>query len=724
MTRRTLLFVALAFLHVAPIWSVRYLPTGDGPTHIYNAWVLHGLISGDAPAHIRNAYKVDWRPHPNWSGHALMALAIAFVPPLIAEKLLVTLAIALMLAGTWLLATSVDRRNDVYAFLAFPFLWTQTLVAGYYNFTLGVGLYLIILAIWWRRGPMILLAALLVLCYFTHPMATLLACGSMVLLSLLTRRFRDLLALIPVIPLLAMFGSTAESNTGATPQLHITWDAARILAKIDILFAFDDRIRPVAIVLALLYLGLILFTLTRERRREADAIAILALALITMMFWIPAAQGTRDLFTGRMPPFLFLILPAWFTPRIAERWRTTLLAVLSLLAIANAAIAFERIRHFGREMEALVRTFDSIERGTTLLPLFFERPHSHSFVNVFAHFMSYVALDRQLVDHSNYEPSTNVFPITYRAPALGSHVIDTAPGSIDLAQAIAHADYVATHRLPDDASNRATLRTLYRLIKDSGDFQIYRRQSSLIGPYELVLLPLLGTPGNTRWVIDQTLHNRDSRPMRIVLRNCPNDLWCDRELAPGEVVRIATTQQRFAFLDVPKGRDHLLGITTIARRVDIARPETSITTPAAHQRDFSRGGAQIRSIDTRGGMKLGLRVYVFGERATHDIVLRVRSSSGGTLVAERRFSVDNLGMYEDGELRAHTAGVTLPPFIDVELSAARDANVWAFATMTDERDRTIVLRSRPHAARSGDSSAGDRRDPDRGDVHDVLGDRR
>lgn len=189
MHRRTLpLFIVLAILHVAPVWSVRYLPLGDGPTHVYNAWVLHGLIAGDAPPRIAEAYRVDWRPHPNWTGHVLMALAMAVVPPLIAEKLLVTLIIALMLAGAWLLATAVDPRNDVYAFLAFPFTWAQTLVAGYYNFSLSVALYLIILAIWWRRGSVLLLAALLIVCNFTHPMAAGLACGSIVLLSLLTRR--------------------------------------------------------------------------------------------------------------------------------------------------------------------------------------------------------------------------------------------------------------------------------------------------------------------------------------------------------------------------------------------------------------------------------------------------------------------------------------------------------------------------------------------------------
>ena len=86
-------------------------------------------------------------------------------------------------------------------------------------------------------------------------MAALLACGSIVLLSLLTRRFKHLLAIVPVIVLLAIFGSTAESNIGAPLQLQIDWNAAGILARIDTLFVFDDRIRPIAIALALIYLG-------------------------------------------------------------------------------------------------------------------------------------------------------------------------------------------------------------------------------------------------------------------------------------------------------------------------------------------------------------------------------------------------------------------------------------------------------------------------------------
>lgn len=682
-------FIVLALLHLAPLCSVRYLPTGDGPTHIYNAWVLHELVTGDAPPNLARAYRIDWKPHPNWTGHALLALAMSLVPPLVAEKLLVALILITILAGTWFLATSVDPRNDLYAFLAFPLLWTQSLLAGYYNFSLSIGLFLFILGVWWRRGSVLLLAALLVLCNFTHPMAAGLACGSIVLLSLLLRRFRHLIALIPTLALLAMFGRTAQANLGEPLQWRIDWSAASILARMETLYAFDDRVRPIAVVLALTYLALIIRTLTRKQRRDADAIGILALALIAMMFWLPAAQGTRELFTGRMQPFVFLILPAWFAP--IERRRTAFLAFASLLALVTGAYAFERIRTFGREMNTLVRTFDRLEPGGTLLPLLFERPHSFSYVNLFAHFPSYVALEKRLVDLSNYEPSTHYFPITYRDPAPGTFAIDFEPGTIDLAQPALHADFVITHRYPADAPNRGTLRRLYRLVDEDGPFAIYERKSQAADPYDLILLPLLGSPIGARWTIDQSLHNRDSRPLRVVFHQCANDLWCDRELAPGEIVSIATAERRFAYLEVPRGRDALLGVTTTARRVDIDRPETSISVPAIPQREFARGTTRIRGIDTRDGMKIGLRVYVFGDSASHDVTLRVRA--GDALVHERRFSLDNFGMWEDGDLRSHVDGVPLPPSVDVEIMT--NANVWAFATLTDDRDRTIVLRSHP-----------------------------
>jgi hypothetical protein len=699
MRRWTLpLFIALTVLHIAPVWAVRYVPTGDGPAHVYNAWVLHELLAGDAPAHIAHAYRIDWKPHPNWSGHAVMAMAMFVTSPLVAEKLLLTLIVILLVGGTWFLTTSVDPRNDIYAFLAFPFVWTQSLVAGYYNFSLSIGLFLIILGIWWRRreratlGSIALLATLLVLCNFTHPMAAGLACGAIVLLSLLTRRFTHIVAILPTAVLLATFGSTSESNTGAPMQLSIEWDAARILARIDTLYAWDDRIRPAAIVLALLYATLIVLTLVREKRRESDAIAVLALALIAMMFWLPAAEGTRDLFTGRMQPFVFLILPAWFTP---PRWPRSLAAIVIAIGIASGAFALDRVRLFSGELEKIVRAFDPIAPDTTFLPLFFERPHSASYVNVFAHVLGYVALEKRLVDFSNYEPSTKYFPIADRIPALGSHVIDTDPGSIDLAQPIAQADYIATFHYPHDAPNRGALRALYGVVKDSYGFTIHRRREAVTGPRELILLPLIGRSEDvyghgTRMRVEQTIRNLESRPVRVLFRQCPADIWCDRELAPGESADIATADRVFAFIDVPRGAT--LDIRTAVRRVDVDRPDTTILIPAARESQFTSGGARIADIDTRD-QRVGLRLYVIGPKRHNEVLLRLRDG-GNHIVAERRLSVENLGVYGNAELSSEIGpGRTLPEVITIEIEAP-ESRVWAFVTALDRQGRTRVLASR------------------------------
>ena len=80
------LFLLLALLQLVPIWSVHYLPTTDGPSHLYNSWVMRELLSGHRGL-IADYFAIDWRPHPNWIGTAFMAALMTILPPLIAEKI-------------------------------------------------------------------------------------------------------------------------------------------------------------------------------------------------------------------------------------------------------------------------------------------------------------------------------------------------------------------------------------------------------------------------------------------------------------------------------------------------------------------------------------------------------------------------------------------------------------------------------------------------------------
>src|SRR3954447_7853707 len=154
------LYLGLAILSLAPIWAASYLPTADGPSHVYNSWVLHELVAGKAGV-VSQWYAVDWRPHPNWTGHAVLALLMTVFPPLIAEKLLVSGIVLLFLYAVWRYAGEEGRP---YAFIAFPFAYNLLFQMGFYNFCIGAALFFLVVAVWWE-GRTWAAAGLLLLCY-------------------------------------------------------------------------------------------------------------------------------------------------------------------------------------------------------------------------------------------------------------------------------------------------------------------------------------------------------------------------------------------------------------------------------------------------------------------------------------------------------------------------------------------------------------------------------
>src|SRR5258708_8094313 len=131
------LYGTTVLIALAPIWSVRYLPTQDGPSHLYNSWLLRELLRGTNAA-IEHAYRIDWHPNPNWLTSAVLALLMTVVPPLVAEKLFVSGIVLLFAAGIWMYAGDEGRP---YAFLAIPFAYSLLLQSGFYNFCVGLGLY-------------------------------------------------------------------------------------------------------------------------------------------------------------------------------------------------------------------------------------------------------------------------------------------------------------------------------------------------------------------------------------------------------------------------------------------------------------------------------------------------------------------------------------------------------------------------------------------------------
>ena len=481
------LYFSLALLALAPIWSASYLPTSDGPSHLYNSWVLHQLVRG-SPGPVADWYAIDWRPLPNWLGHAVMALLMMVVPPLIAEKLLVSGIVLLFLYAIWRYAGAADESHQVFAFLAFPFAYNLLLQQGFYNFCISAALYFLVLAVWWKRRDtpdartIAVMAGLLLLCYFSHPMSTVLAIGSIGILWLATlpgRPFaihaRPLLSLIPVLPLLAWFFRVQGVSLARAPV-----SAAGLFSYIMrmwVLLTFDEFQAKLGFALFLALAALIIITLIRRRGRwsEGDAFILVTLALVFIYARAPAASSGGTMIMERMALFVVLSPIVWLAPRLPRRATIAVVIVLSLVSVAYTGYLVRRYRGLSRRVTELVRSADTIGRDTAFVPLIRDvRPHG-SFVAVQMHAIDYAAIEKGSVDIANYEAAAGFFPIRYR-PGIAPPDTNTAgprASEIDLTAYLARVPYVFLWHVPDDAPVMSQLATCCERVGASNGGRVY-----------------------------------------------------------------------------------------------------------------------------------------------------------------------------------------------------------------------------------------------------------
>src|SRR5436305_7363324 len=269
------LYATLALLSLVPFWTVHYLPTVDGPCHTYNSWVL--LHHGDPRYPLFGQYyKINAAPYPSWIGHAILALLMLAVPPLVAEKILVRAYALTLLAGAWYLAGSVRPGNRWLALLAFPFVFNFLFQFGFYNFSISLGLFLFILGFWWRHrdrpgSPVygVGINLLLGLCYFSHILSFGLSLLAIAVLWLATLRRdgwrRHLLHVLVLAPqgFLPVWYFTRQGGNAIASY----WPLSRLVGyffHLKVLSPFGGHQDWVAGLLAPVFLVLAVLTFRRE----------------------------------------------------------------------------------------------------------------------------------------------------------------------------------------------------------------------------------------------------------------------------------------------------------------------------------------------------------------------------------------------------------------------------------------------------------------------------
>ncbi|WP_076857727.1 hypothetical protein [Bradyrhizobium mercantei] len=179
-----LVFAALLVLLDGPIWLVKLVPTQDGPVHLAQADLIArfgwgGTLEGPAAAF----YQWNPRIEPNSAIYLLLAALIRLTgDALVANSLFLSLYGVVWIVAAFAVSRAETERPLLPALLLLPIAFGVFIHWGFYNFALGIPLFLLFARFWrglnGRRDILAFIATALFLAalYLTHITSVVAAC--------------------------------------------------------------------------------------------------------------------------------------------------------------------------------------------------------------------------------------------------------------------------------------------------------------------------------------------------------------------------------------------------------------------------------------------------------------------------------------------------------------------------------------------------------------------
>ena len=439
---RALFWLLIGFC-VAPVWSMQYLPTQDGPSHVYNAVMLRDFARGGG-AVFRRFFEINPRLSPNLLGHYLMAALMFLVSPWTAEKILVSLCVVLLPLSARYAAGRVDRRGTIFAFLIFPLIYSRLLNKGLYNNCLALPLYFYFVGYWISRSgrfnarSALGLLGLSLLLYFSHAVALLEAYMTVGLWSvgvlvmdaragrrpgMWRRMVLPLAALAPSLLLTKVFfdGEASQAMGHTFRNLVIS------LVRFDCLISYrkSETIWSMSVLGLFLMLGMAgLWRMFCRKAVRDDLLLLGVVATVVCYFITPNNAAGGGLISARLLLFIALAAVPWLacTPLPAVARLIVGGASAALCVVFVGTYTF-RNQQFNAYLDEYALCAAHIPPGSTLLPICIS---DHGIgadgkalsilpgVRVFLHASSRIAVERGLIDLSNYEAMEDYFPIRFR----------------------------------------------------------------------------------------------------------------------------------------------------------------------------------------------------------------------------------------------------------------------------------------------------------------------
>lgn len=498
-------------LHVALLWSLPFFPSQDGPTHVYNALILRDLSQG-GPTY-GAFYDLHLSFTPNLGAVAPLYGLMSLFPPLVAEKVFLTLVLTLLVGVMPRLARVVGGDPHPGAFVVFALLNSAIVLHGFYSLLLGQALFLWALWIYWRvrARPFWQVwvittcsAAVLLFCHLLPFACYLLAVGMATLLPQpsarpFLERVRTTAGLLAVPALLLAANAWSLSTVvpslqygprPVTPALSDGFDWQLNLVGLIYLvmlgqpaLAFDQMATGFAIGVVLVWLLVrpgtrlscrwpasgspVLEAAVAARRWLLAVSAVLVAAMVI----VPDAIGELALIKIRFPSFVCLLLVplvCCVTPLPGLR------RALMVACLVGVTLNGWHVVQAGRQMQALVTAGPHADvRGRFVAG--YLGTERDGLAQVLLHATSYYCAVHGCVDLGNYQAFLGHFFVSFKPdPTLAVSVDIDAAGTTIPWERYPRVSYLRGWGFAP--AERARVSRTFELVGEAGQATVWRRR--------------------------------------------------------------------------------------------------------------------------------------------------------------------------------------------------------------------------------------------------------
>ncbi len=494
-----LLIVVLIVIYLLPIWLFPYFPTQDGVSHVYNSQIL---TEYNNPAYqFRTYYEINWYPFPNWLSHFSLAMLMFVFPPLIAEKVFLSLYVILFPLAIRYFLTAVHPGRHSLVILSFTFIYNYLFLMGFYNFAVSVPLFFLALGYWYRhKGQMsikraVLLNFLLVLTYFAHLISYAFVLFSIAFLALL--HFRSNLKqivwtavyVLPAALLLLVYLPTSDLLAGEPPEIGFerVGELLKEILSLEVLIAFNENQRWVSYAVTAILIYLTVRTLWQNRNAPNDestgqrTFLFLFSVLFGLYLILPDSIGPGGWVNDRLAILATLAIFAWFRESDTDKGKQVFTGIVTMLALINVLYVGYLCKNLNAELQEFNAFVQRVEKNRVILPLHFEPRGTALKVGIFVNAANYYCLDNGCINLGNYEVQFDYFPIRFKddfeAPTEEKEWVQTVhwrAEEIDLCRYADNVDYLLLWDTPDEPIVADAIARCYTLIASEGKLKLFK----------------------------------------------------------------------------------------------------------------------------------------------------------------------------------------------------------------------------------------------------------